>query len=38
MDSPLQFNVEVEIFGVILFLIHNYGFNEGFPISLDKDK
>ena len=38
MDFPVQWDVEVDILGIILRLVHNYGWHEAFPIFLGKDK
>ena len=35
---PVQWDVEVEILGVLLCLVHNDGRNEALPIGLGKDK
>ena len=37
MDFPVQWNFEVEIFRVLLVLVHNDGWHEAFPINSGKD-
>ena len=38
MDCPVQWDVVMDILGVILGLVNNYGRNEALPISLGKYK
>ena len=38
MNCPVQWNVKVDIFGLILGLVHNHGWNEAFPIIMGKYK
>ena len=38
MDFPVQWDIEVEILGVLFVLMHNDGWNEALPIRLVKDK
>ena len=38
MDFPVQWNIVMEILGVLLGLAKNDGRHESFTISLDKDK
>ena len=38
MDCPFQWDVEVDIFGVLLGLVHYDGWHEILPISLVKYK
>ena len=37
MEYTVQWYVYMEILGVILVLVQNYGWNEAFPISLGED-
>ena len=37
MECPVQWNVEVDIFVVLLVLVQNYGWHEPFPIISVKD-
>ena len=38
LEYPVQWDVEVEIFRILFFLVDNDGRNEAFNIVLDKDK
>ena len=38
MDCPVKWNVEVEIFGVLLGLVKNHWWHEEFIIGSGKDK
>ena len=38
MDYPFRWDVEVDILGLILVLIHNDGWHEALPIISGKDK
>ena len=38
MDYPVQWDVEVDILGVLLGLVQNDGWHEALPISSGKDK
>ena len=38
MDCPVQWNVVMEILGVLLGFVNNDGRNEALPISLGTDK
>ena len=38
MDCPVQWNVDVEIFGLLLGLVYNDGWHEAFTIDLGKYK
>ena len=38
MECTVQWDVEVKILGVILGLVHNYGWHDALPISSVKDK
>ena len=38
MDCPVQWDVVIEILGLLLGLVNNNGTHESFPISLGKDK
>ena len=38
MDYPFQFNVEVNIFGLLPGLVHNDEWNEAFPFISGKNK
>ena len=38
MECKFQWEVEVDILGALLVLVHNYGWHESFPIILGKDK
>ena len=38
LGCPVHWNVEVDIFGVILGLLHTYGWHKALPIGLGKYK
>ena len=38
MECPVQWDVVMEILGLLLGLVNNYGRHEALPISSDKDK
>ena len=38
LECPVQWKVEVDIFGVLLGLVHTYGWHKALPIGLGKYK